>query len=72
MYFTFIIAIEGPPLAKVYFDVVLSLWKSMKHRRIIVTERKEKNTHAQFVTVIFFSFIVISGGDPPRHSEWGV
>ena len=41
----------------------------MKPRRIIVTERKKKNTHAQFVTVIFFPFIVISGGDPPRHSE---
>ena len=43
----------------------------MKPRRIIVTERKEKNRHAQFVTLIFFPFIVISGRDPPRHSEWG-
>ena len=70
MYFTFIIVIEGQPLAKVYFDAVLSLWKYMMPRRIIVTERKEKNTYAQFITVIFFPFIVISGGDPPRHSEW--
>ena len=40
-----IIDTEGPPLAKIDFDAVLSLWKSMRPRNDTVSERKESKKH---------------------------
>ena len=43
-------AIEDPPLAKVDFDAVLTLWESMKPRRILLLlKRENKQTYIQYI-----------------------